>query len=131
MDKETVIRPTKSEEYQFMFMVHLSKMIEMGGETMSNNNQVIIERDIHCPYCGENSAVLISETVKSKKVIGCAPVGLKNGCLICMTGGCWTLISGLPLYDIKEENTVNLYGFCPNCGNSYPVIKPPQNQQIR
>ena len=91
---------------------------------MNSNNQVIIERDMHCPYCGGNSAVLISETVKNKKLVGCAPIGLKDGCLICVTGGCWTLISGLPLIDVKEETITNIFGFCPNCGNTYPVNKP-------
>ena len=91
---------------------------------MNSNNQVIIERDMYCPYCESNSAVLISETVKSFKHIGCAPVGLKDGCLIWATGGCWTLISGLPLYDITDEYTFNIYGFCPHCGNTFPVNKP-------
>lgn len=91
---------------------------------MNSNNQVIIERDMYCPYCGGNSAVLISETVKNRRVLGCAPVGLKDGCLICLTGGCWMLISGLPLCDMKEETTRNIYGFCPCCGNCYPVNKP-------
>ena len=91
---------------------------------MSSNEQVIIERDMYCPFCGGNSAVLISETVKSKRVIGCAPIGLKDGCLLCLTGGCWMLISGLPLCDVKEESIRNMYGFCPCCGNTYPVNKP-------
>lgn len=89
-----------------------------------NNNQVIIERDMFCPYCSENSAVLISETIKNKKIIGCAPVGLKNGCLLMLTGGCWAIIRGFPLMDEKEEHITNLYGFCPCCGNTYPVNKP-------
>lgn len=91
---------------------------------MKNNNQVIIERDMHCPYCNENSAVLISETTKSKQVVGCAPVGVKNGCLLYVTGGCWAIISGFPIYDVKAEYTTNLYGFCPCCGNTYVVTKP-------
>ena len=91
---------------------------------MRNNNQVIIERDVFCPYCEKDSAVLISETVKSKKVIGCAPVGLKNCCLLMVTGGCWAIVCGFPLTDIKEDYTNNIYGFCPCCGNTYPVIKP-------
>ena len=91
---------------------------------MNSNNQVIIERDMYCPYCESNSAVLISETIKGKKIIGCAPIGLKDGCLLWATGGCWMLISGLSLWDIKEEVTNRLYGFCPHCGNTYPVIKP-------
>ena len=91
---------------------------------MKSNNQVIIEREMFCPFCGGNSAVLIAETVRSSKRIGCAPIGLKDGCLIYITGGCWTLISGLPIFDVKEESVTNLYGFCPCCGNTYPVKKP-------
>lgn len=72
----------------------------------------------------KNSAVLISETVKDKRVLGCAPVGLKNGCLLYVTGGCWAIVSGFPLFDVKEEHTTQLYGFCPCCGNIYPVNKP-------
>lgn len=91
---------------------------------MNNNNQVIIERDMFCPYCQKNSAVLISETINTKNVIGCAPVGLKNSLLMVCTVGCWTLIKGYPLLDKKEEITTNIYGFCPCCGNTYPIIKP-------
>ncbi|MBR6108052.1 MAG: hypothetical protein IKQ39_08600 [Oscillospiraceae bacterium] len=71
---------------------------------MKSSNQVIMERDMFCPFCGRNSAVLIAETVNSKRRIGCAPIGLKDGCLICLTGGCWTLISGLPILDVKEHH---------------------------
>ncbi len=91
---------------------------------MNSNQQFIIEKDMFCPFCGGNSAVLIGEIVKSKKVFGCAPLGLKDGCLICLTGGCWTIISGLPLCDVKTESITSLYGFCPCCGNTYPVNKP-------
>lgn len=91
---------------------------------MKNNNQVIIERDMYCPYCETNSAVLISESIKDKTLIGCASVGIKNGCLLLVTGGCWAIVSGYPLFDIKEEHSSHIYGFCPCCGNTYPVIKP-------
>jgi uncharacterized Zn finger protein (UPF0148 family) len=91
---------------------------------MKNNDLVVIERDVFCPYCNQNSAVLISETIKSKKTFGCAAIGCKDGCLLYVTGGCWAIVSGFPLFDTKEEHTVNLYGFCPCCGNTYPVIKP-------
>ena len=84
---------------------------------MSSNNQVIIERDMFCPYCKTNSAVLISETIHRKKLIGMAPLGLKNCCLLYITGGCWAIINGFPLFDIKEDNNSQLYGFCPCCGN--------------
>ena len=90
----------------------------------NSNNTVIIEKDIHCPYCNENSAVLISETIREKSIIGCAPIGLKNGCLLVLTGGCWTIVSGLPVTDVKNEYINNIYGFCPCCGNTYPVIRP-------
>ena len=70
---------------------------------MNNNNQVVIERDMFCPYCESNSAVLISETVGRKSVKGCAPIGIKNGCLLYITGGCWAIVSGFPLFDTKEE----------------------------
>jgi len=85
---------------------------------------VVLERDVFCPYCQQNTAVLISETVKTKMVKGCAPIGCKNSILLCVTGGCWALAKGIPLNDYNEEFTTNLYGFCPCCGNTYPVIKP-------
>lgn len=90
----------------------------------NHNNQVIIERDMYCPYCEQNSAVLISETYMDKSLKSLAPVGLKNGCLLTVTCGCWAIISGFPLTEVKEEHFSNLYGFCPCCGNTYPVNKP-------
>lgn len=97
---------------------------------MKNNNQVIIERDMFCPYCKSNSAVLISETIKQKKTIGCAAIGCKDGTLLYLTGGCWAIISGFPLFDIKYGTINNIYGFCPCCGNTYPVIKPEESTFI-
>ena len=96
---------------------------------MKDNNLIIMERDVFCPYCNQNSAVLISETVKKKWILGCAPVGCKDGCLLMVTGGCWAVVSGLPLFDYKMDYTTNLFGFCPCCGNTYPVIKPQQEEK--
>ena len=84
----------------------------------------VIERNMYCPYCGNNSAVLISETVKDYKLIGSAPIGIKNACLLYLTCGCWSIVSGIPIMDIKGEHTEKLYGFCPHCGNTFPVNKP-------
>ncbi len=89
----------------------------------------IIERDIYCPYCEMNSAVLISESVKDYKLIGCAPLGCTNTILMVVTCGCWAYVNGYPVLDIKDEHTVQLYGFCPHCGNTYPVIKPDSGNQ--
>ena len=97
---------------------------------MKNNNQVIIERDMFCPYCKSNSAVLISETIKQKKTVGCAAIGCKDATLLYITGGCWAIISGFPLFDIKDDTVNNIYGFCPCCGNTYPVIKPEESTVI-
>lgn len=95
-----------------------------------NNNIVIVEKDMYCPYCGGNSAVFISETVREKSVKGCAALGIKTGCLLYVTGGCWAIVSGIPLMDVKKEYTTNLYGFCPCCGNTYPVVKPNQEKNV-
>ena len=91
---------------------------------MKNNNLVVIERDVFCPYCNQNSAVLISETVKKKKTIGCAAIGCKDALLLYATGCLWAIVCGFPLLDVKEDNQTSMYGFCPCCGNTYPVIKP-------
>lgn len=97
---------------------------------MKNNSTVIIERDMFCPYCEKNSAVLISETVKKKQTIGCAAIGCKDAILLYITCFCWAIVSGFPLFDIKEDTTTNMYGFCPCCGNTYPVIKPDDDTVI-
>ena len=43
---------------------------------MEKSRLVVIERDMYCPYCDTNSAVIISETVGSKSRIGCAAIGI-------------------------------------------------------
>lgn len=97
---------------------------------MKNNNIVVIERDMHCPFCESDSAVLISETVREKAVIGFAPIGCKNSLLLMVTCGCWALVSGVPLNDVKIDHVTHIYGFCPCCGNSYPVNKPEADTPI-
>ena len=96
---------------------------------MERSKLVVIERDMYCPFCETNSAVIISETVSSKSRLGCAAVGCKDGCLLTVTGGCWAIVSGIPLYDTKEEYTNVNYGFCPHCGNTYPIKRPEEEKQ--
>ena len=91
---------------------------------MKGNEIVIIERDVFCPYCEQNSAVLISETIKTKKTIGCAAVGCKDAFSLYVTGCYWAVVCGIPLFDVNVKNITNIYGFCPCCGNTYPVLKP-------
>ena len=87
-------------------------------------SDTIIEKEVYCPYCEEYTAVIISETVSERHALGFPPLGCKDSILIGCTGGCWAIVNGFPLFDLKTEKENHLYGFCPCCGKSYPVLKP-------
>ena len=82
-------------------------------------NQTILERDAYCPFCEKNGAFLISEKVETSKILQLPDVGCKNAALMGCTFGCWGLVKGYPLMEVRSKHKFQTYGFCPYCGNIY------------
>ena len=84
-----------------------------------SNEQNIIERDVHCPYCQSDHALLISGIAEKRSVIQLPDYGLKYWLSVYFTFGVYMLLHGFPMLEKRRIYDYQTYGFCPNCGKSY------------
>lgn len=83
------------------------------------NEQNIIERDVHCPYCESDNALLISELTEQRSILQCPDYGKKYWLCVIFTFGLYMLVHGFPMIEKKRVYGYTTYGFCPHCGKSY------------
>ncbi len=92
--------------------------------SQSNNNGNIIVKDIHCPYCNSDNAVLLNRTTSKKISLQLPAYGLKFIFSLLYLAFVQMWINGFKLIEaIKVIDTVT-YGFCPKCGNTYSMAPP-------
>jgi len=94
--------------------------------TLKNTSeQNIITRDIHCPFCQGNQALLISGITKQSSGLLCPPAfGLKYSLCVIFTFGIHCFTHGLPWVEKKRTYEYATYGFCPQCGKKYDASSP-------
>lgn len=85
----------------------------------ATNEQNIIERDVHCPYCLSDKALLISGLAVKKSTLQMPAYGLKYWLCVIFTMGIHAFTHGMPLFEKKRTYDFNTYGFCPYCGKNY------------
>lgn len=85
----------------------------------TENAQTIIERDVHCPYCDSDKALLISEISNKRTVLKMPDLDRKYWLSFYFTFGLYALIHGFPFIEKKRVYDYNTYGFCPHCGKTY------------
>ena len=86
----------------------------------NSSEKPIIERNVHCPYCGCDDAILVSE--KSSTTVSLqfpSEYGLKFLLRLYFYGFFYIFVKGLKLLSITKKRDYTTYGFCPKCGNSY------------
>lgn len=89
-----------------------------------NKENEFIEKDIHCPYCDTNQAVLISKTISKKISIQLPAYGLRFILSLLYLSFLHIWRYGYKLIEaIKVIDNIT-YVFCPNCGNSYSMAPP-------
>lgn len=84
------------------------------------NEQNIIERDVHCPFCKTDKAFLFSApATKSTKLLLPPAFGLKYilSCIFTLFFHVFT--HGLPWFEFKKSFEFHTYAFCPECGKNY------------
>jgi len=93
---------------------------------MNNSNDTnIIERDVHCPFCQGNQALLISGlSAKSSSILWPPACGLKYWLSIIFTFGFHSFTHGFPMIEKKRAYEFTTYGFCPQCGKKYDAGAP-------
>jgi phage shock protein PspC (stress-responsive transcriptional regulator) len=91
----------------------------------TTNEQNVIQRDIHCPFCNGNQALLISGLAEKSSSLLCPPAyGLKYFLCVSFTFGIHAITHGLPMIEKKRRYEFATYGFCPQCGKKYDAGTP-------
>ena len=85
----------------------------------TENSQTIIERDVHCPYCDSDKAMLISEIAEKRSILKMPDLDRKYWLSFYFTFGLYALVHGFPFIEKKRVFNYNTYGFCPHCGKTY------------
>lgn len=90
----------------------------------SNKDGNTVVKDIHCPYCGSDNALLLSRTTSRRVSLQLPAYGLKFIFSLLYLSLVQIWINGFKLVEaIRVINTVT-YGFCPYCGNTYSMAPP-------
>lgn len=89
----------------------------------SNRNNVIL-KNVHCPYCNTDEAVLINKETANKYSLQLPAFGLKFLLSVMYLGFIHIYRYGCKLIQIVKKNDNLTYCFCPKCGNSYSLNAP-------
>lgn len=92
--------------------------------SVPNKDNDIIVKDVHCPYCDTDGAVLINRTESKKVSLQLPAFGLKY--ILCMIylPIIYIFMQGFKLIEAKKEINNITYAFCPQCGNVYSMAAP-------
>lgn len=89
-----------------------------------NKSEDKIEKNVHCPYCDSENAILIHKTTSKKVSLQLPAYGLKFILSLLYLSIIQVWIHGYKLIEaIKVIDTVT-YVFCPMCGNTYSMAPP-------
>ena len=84
----------------------------------------IVAKDVHCPFCETDNAILLNKTTSRKLSLQLPAYGLKFVLSLLYLAFVQIWINGYKLIEaIKTIDNVT-YGFCPRCGNSYSMAPP-------
>ncbi len=91
---------------------------------MKLNNPTVIERNIKCPFCGDEHAMLINKEDGMKTGVGLPAYGLKSLLSFMYLNIVHIAINGLRLFQITRRKAISTYIFCPACGNAVSANAP-------
>ena len=89
-----------------------------------SSEQNVIERDVHCPFCKSDKAMIISGVSEKKSVLQFPDYGKKYWLCVFFTFGLYMLVHGFPIFEKKRTIEYNTYGFCTQCGKTYNAGTP-------
>lgn len=88
------------------------------------HQQPVIEKNVFCPYCKSEDALLISEITSQKAALQIPDYGKKYWLCVIFTFGLYMLVHGFPMIETKRTYEYMTYGFCAHCGKSYNASIP-------
>ena len=89
----------------------------------------VIERNVKCPFCGYEHAMIISKEDKIKTGLGLPAYGLRSLFRLMYLGIFHIAISGFRIFQITQKKDTCTYIFCPDCGNTVSANAPEEIQQ--
>ena len=81
----------------------------------------VISRDVYCPYCKNEKAILINKGIKRKYSLRIPAYGLKFLLSFVYLSIVHVLRYGMKTIELVRENEILTYCFCPKCGKSYSL----------
>ncbi len=96
---------------------------------MKTDNPTVIERNVKCPFCGDEHAMLINKEDGTKTGVGLPSYGLRSFLRFLYLFILHIVLSGLRLFQITRKKDISTYIFCPNCGNSVSANAPQEIKQ--
>lgn len=91
---------------------------------MKIDNPTVIKRDIQCPFCQYEHALLINKEDGMKTGIGFPAYGLRSFISFLYLFIFHIIINGFRLIQITHKKDVSTYIFCPACGNAVSANAP-------
>lgn len=95
-----------------------------GEKIMSQTKDVVILKDIHCPYCDSENALLVNRAESKKISLQLPAYGLKTVLSLIYLSPLHIWVNGYKIIEAKQEIDNVTYGFCPHCGNGYSMAPP-------
>lgn len=93
------------------------------------NDENIVLKNVHCPYCESDDAVLISKSSEMITSIQLPQYGLKYVLSVLYLSFLYMWIHGYKIIEKKRVFQNVTYAFCPKCGNSY--LLEPSKEEIK
>ena len=90
----------------------------------------IILNEVHCPFCQNKDAFLISQFAKKKMNIFAPALSMKTFLRLFFSFGLYIFSMRMPLYEHVNSYQYSTYGFCPKCGKKYDASSPHSNDKI-
>ena len=78
----------------------------------------LIERDVHCPFCEKDKAILFSKTTSKSVSLQYPAYGLKFLISVVYLAIIHIIINGFKIMELAIKYNDVTYVFCPECGNS-------------
>lgn len=88
-----------------------------------NTDETVIEKDVHCPYCDKDEALLISKMTSKRLSLQSPAYGLKF-LLSVVYLYIYPMIHGFKIIETTKKTDSITYVFCPHCGNTYSLGAP-------
>lgn len=96
---------------------------------MKLNNPTVIERNVKCPFCGDEHAMLINKEDGMKTGVGLPAYGLMSLLRFMYLFIVHIATNGLRLFQVTRKKAVSTYIFCPACGNTVSANAPEEIKQ--